>query len=93
MLMKLFDRNDRNDQNDQNDQNDRNDRKSAHAGAAHVGAAHAGVAHAGAGVDAAAVVADQRASWEEGVEVFVGFFVSFWTKEAVTAPAFPGSSG
>ena len=92
MLMKLFDRNDRNDRNDQNDQNDRNDRKSAHAGAAHVGAAHAGAAHAG--VDAVAVVVGvQHASWEEGVEVFVGFFVSFWTKEAVTAPAFPGSSG
>lgn len=55
--------------------------------------AHAGAAHVGAGVDAAAVVVVRRASWEEGVEVFVGFFVSFWTKEVATAPAFPGSSG
>jgi len=81
MLMKLFDRS--------------GDRKSAHVGAGHVGAGHVGAAHAGAGVDAAAVVgvAVRRASWEEGVEVFVGFFVSFLTKEVSTAPAFPGSSG
>jgi len=81
MLMKLFDRT--------------GDRKSAHVGAAHAGAAHVGAAHAGAGVDvdAAAVVVVRRSSWEEGVEVFVGFFVSFWTKEVSTAPAFPGSSG
>jgi len=69
---------------------DRNDCKSAHAGAAHVGAVHAGAVHVG--VDAAVVVV-RRSSWEEGVEVFVGFFVSFWTKEVATAPAFPGSSG
>jgi hypothetical protein len=58
--------------------------------------AHAGAAHVGAGVDdaaAAVVVVVRRASLEEGVEVFVGFFVSFWTKEVATAPAFPGSSG
>ena len=80
MLMKLFDRT--------------GDRMSAHVGAAHAGAAHVGAAHAGVGVDAAAVVVvGRRASWEEGVEVFVGFFVSFLTKEVSTAPAFPGSSG
>jgi len=55
--------------------------------------AHAGAAHVGADVDAAVVVVVRRAFWEEGVEVFVGFFVSFWTKEVATAPAFPGSSG
>lgn len=77
MLMKLFDRNG-------------NDRNTAHSGAAHVGAAHAGV-----GVDAecAVVVVVRLASWEEGVEVFVGFFVSFWTIKVATVRAFPGSSG
>jgi len=63
-----------------------NDRNTAHS--AHVGAAHAGV-----GVDAeCAVVVVRLASWEE-VEVFVGFFVSFWTIEVATVRAFPGSSG
>jgi hypothetical protein len=78
MLMKLFDRNG-------------NDRNTAHS--AHVGAAHAGAAHAGVDAECAVVVVVRLASWEEGVEVFVGFFVSFWTIEVATVRAFPGSSG
>ena len=43
--------------------------------------------------DAAAVVDARHVSWEEGVEVFVGFSASFLTKVAVIFPAFPGSFG
>lgn len=91
MLMKLVDRYDCS-----------SHQPTAHAGAghagvaragAHVGAGHVGAAHAGVDAAAVVVVAVRRASWEEGVEVFVGFFVSFLTKEVSTAPAFPGSSG